>query len=196
MHISEGVLKPEILALGWAFTIGGTALGLRSLDEKKVVLAGLMSALFFTASLIHVPVGVGSAHLIFNGIIGLILGWGAFVSILIGLFFQAIFFQFGGLIVLGVNTFNIAFPAVISYYLFRNWIKKKGIYMYAGAFLSAIVSILGAGLLVSLELAYNGEKFIKTAELIFLIHIPIAIIEGIVYIFIIKFLNKVYPYFF
>ena len=46
MHISEGVLKPEILALGWAFTIGGTALGLRSLDEKKVVLAGLMSALF------------------------------------------------------------------------------------------------------------------------------------------------------
>ena len=193
MHISEGVLPLWEIATGWGLTVVGTALGLKKLEGERLVLTALLTSLFFVASLVHVPVGVGSAHLIFNGIIGLLLGWGAFPVILIGLFFQALLFQFGGLLVLGVNTFNMAFPAVVSYYLFRNWIKEGGWKFYAGAFLSAFVSILGAGLLVAVELTLMGEKFLTDAGLIFAIHIPIAAIEGVIYIFLLKFLKKNYP---
>ncbi len=193
MHISEGVLPAWEVAVGWGLTAVATAWGLRKLEGERLVLAALLTSLFFVASLIHVNIGPGSAHLIFNGFVGLLLGWAAFPSILIGLLFQAILFQFGGIGVLGVNTFNMAFPAVVSYYLFRNWIKDKGWRFYAGAFLSAFVAILGAGFLVALELAFAGERFLKDAELIFLIHIPIATIEGIVYIFLLKFLKKTHP---
>ncbi len=48
---------------------------------------------------------------------GLLLGWPAFPAILVGLFLQALLFQFGGLTVLGVNTFNVAVPAVLCFYL-------------------------------------------------------------------------------
>jgi cobalt/nickel transport system permease protein len=195
MHISEGVLPTWEIVTGWGLTFIGTAIGLRKLEGEKLVLAALLTSLFFVASLIHVPIGVGSAHLLFNGFIGLILGWAAFPTILIGLLFQALLFQFGGLMVLGVNTFNMAFPAVIAHYLFKDWIKTEGWKFYAGAFLSAFVAILGAGLLVAIELALAGEKFIKDAELIFLIHIPIATVEGIIYIFLLKFLKKTYPQF-
>ncbi|NPA14104.1 MAG: cobalt transporter CbiM [Aquificae bacterium] len=195
MHISEGVLPTWEIVTGWGLTLIGTAIGLRKLEGEKLVLAALLTSLFFVASLIHVPIGVGSAHLLFNGFIGLILGWAAFPTILIGLLFQALLFQFGGLMVLGVNTFNMAFPAVIAHYLFKDWIKTEGWKFYAGAFLSAFVAILGAGLLVAIELALAGEKFIKDAELIFLIHIPIATVEGIIYIFLLKFLKKTYPQF-
>jgi cobalt/nickel transport system permease protein len=195
MHISEGVLPTWEIVTGWGLTLIGTAIGLRKLEGEKLVLAALLTSLFFVASLIHVPIGVGSAHLLFNGFIGLILGWAAFPTILIGLLFQALLFQFGGLMVLGVNTFNMAFPAVVAHYLFKNWIKTDGWKFYAGAFLSAFVAILGAGLLVAIELALAGEKFIKGAELIFLIHIPIATVEGIIYIFLLKFLKKTSPQF-
>ncbi len=195
MHISEGVLPTWEIVTAWGITLIGTAIGLRKLEGEKLVLAALLTSLFFVASLIHVPIGVGSAHLLFNGFIGLILGWAAFPTILIGLLFQALLFQFGGLMVLGVNTFNMAFPAVVAHYLFKNWIKTDGWKFYAGAFLSAFVAILGAGLLVAIELALAGEKFIKDAELIFLIHIPLATVEGIIYIFLLKFLKKTSPQF-
>jgi cobalt/nickel transport system permease protein len=193
MHISEGVLPAWEIAVGWGLTLAGTAVGLRKLKGDKLVLAALLTSLFFVASLVHVNVGVGSAHLIFNGFIGLLLGWAAFPSILIGLLFQALLFQFGGLGVLGVNTFNMAFPAVVAHYLFKNWIKRDGWKFYAGAFLSAFVAILGAGLLVAAELALAGERFIKDAEMLFLLHIPIATVEGVIYIFLLKFLKKTYP---
>jgi cobalt/nickel transport system permease protein len=37
------------------------------------------------ASLIHVPIGPSNAHLILNGLVGLLLGWGAFPAILVAL---------------------------------------------------------------------------------------------------------------
>ena len=68
---------------------------------------GILSSAFFMASLIHVPIGPSSVHLLLNGIVGLLLGWGAFPAILVGLALQAMFFQFGGITVLGVNTLNV-----------------------------------------------------------------------------------------
>jgi cobalt/nickel transport system permease protein len=47
------------------------------------------------------------------GIVGLRLGWGAFPAILVALTLQTVFFRFGGITTLGVNTVSMAMPAVI-----------------------------------------------------------------------------------
>jgi ABC-type Co2+ transport system, permease component len=119
MHIAEGVLSPAVLATGYALTAAGTALGLKKLDYDRLMTVAILAATFFVGSLIHVPIGITSAHLILNGLLGVILGWAAFPAILAALALQALLFQFGGLVVLGVNTFTMGFSAVVAGYVFR-----------------------------------------------------------------------------
>jgi len=78
MHISEGYLSATVLVSGSALAAVGTAIGLKKLDYDRIADAGMLTAVFFVASLVHVPIGPASAHLIMNGIIGLLLGWAAF----------------------------------------------------------------------------------------------------------------------
>ncbi len=69
MHISEGVLSPPILISGAALAMLGTAVGLRKLDYENVPKTAILSAAFFIASLVHIPIGPSSVHLILNGLI-------------------------------------------------------------------------------------------------------------------------------
>ena len=191
MHISEGVLPGWLLISGWGLTAIGTYLGLRKLDNREIPLAALLAATFFVASLIHVPIGPASVHLVLNGLAGILLGWTAFPVILVGLFLQAMLFQFGGITVLGVNTFNMAFPAVIAYYLCKGLIKKKDAKsLVVAGVIAAFVAIMGSGILVAAELLFVGEAFKKTAELVILAHLPVAIVESIVNVFVLLFLKK------
>lgn len=191
MHISEGVLPGWLLISGWGLIAIGTYLGLRKLDNREIPLAALLAATFFVASLIHVPIGPASVHLVLNGLAGILLGWTAFPVILVGLFLQAMLFQFGGITVLGVNTFNMAFPAVIAYYLCKGLIKKRDTKsLVVAGVIAAFVSIMGSGILVAAELLFVGEAFKKTAELVILAHLPVAIVESIVNVFVLLFLKK------
>ena len=124
MHISEGVISAPVLLASGALTLAGSAVGLKKLDYDRIAQVGILSAVFFMASLIHVPIGPSSVHLMLNGIVGLLLGWAAFPAILVGLALQAMFFQFGGLTILGVNTLNVAGPAVIAITCFTAWYSK------------------------------------------------------------------------
>lgn len=193
MHISEGVLSLPVLATGAAVTAAGTMIGLKKMDSEKLVSVALLSSVFFIASLIHIPVGPSSAHLILSGLMGLLLGWAAFPAILTGLLLQAILFQFGGLTVIGVNTATMALPAVACYYIFRPLLNKKGLTMNAGAFLCGAVSILISAVLTALALSFTDESFMPVARLIIYSHIPIMIIEGFICTFAYSFLQKVRP---
>lgn len=122
MHISEGVLSVPVLVAGYGLTVAGTGIGLAKLDADRVMTAALLGAGFFVASLIHVPVGPSSMHLIFTGLLGLMLGWAAFPAVLAGLCLQAVLFQYGSITTLGVNTFNMAAPAVMCGLLLRPFI--------------------------------------------------------------------------
>ena len=114
MHIVDGALSNPVVIGGAVAAAGGVAMGLRSLDLDRIPTAGVLAASFFVASLIHVPIGPSSVHLILNGLAGLLLGWAAFPALFVGLLLQAVFFGFGGLTVLGINALNIAFPAVLA----------------------------------------------------------------------------------
>jgi cobalt/nickel transport system permease protein len=193
MHISEGVLSPAVLAAGAGLTAVGTAIGLKKMDYEAIPRVAILSAAFFVATLIHVPVGPVGLHLVLNGLMGLLLGWVAVPAILIALFLQALLFQFGGLTVLGVNTVIMALPAVVCFYLFRPWLRRPGQLARVAAFACGFTAIVLSGLLVALALIGTGQAFIKVAELAFLAHLPLMLIEGIITLMVFLFLKKVRP---
>jgi len=195
MHISEGVLSPAVLIGGAVLTAAGVAAGMKDLDQQEIPSMGILSAAFFVASLIHVPVGPVSAHLVLNGMLGLILGLRAFPAILVGVALHALLFQFGGITTLGVNTLNMALPAVLCYYFF-GWGLKSGpgrpAFIFA-AFAAGFCAVLLAGIMVGFCLYLTGEAFLPAAKLVVAAHLPVMVIEGIVTAACVSFLKKVKP---
>ncbi|MCI7373724.1 MAG: cobalt transporter CbiM [Desulfovibrio sp.] len=195
MHIAEGVLSPAVLGGGAVLALAGTAQGLRRLEYDRLVTVGILSAAFFVASLIHVPVGLASAHLVLNGLVGVLLGWAAFPSILVALLLQALLFQFGGITVLGVNTFTMGFAAVASWYVFRAVCRlcpgMGGV--RAGAFMGGALGVALAAVLTALALAFTDEGFWLAAQLLLLAHLPVMLAEGLVTMFTVSFIMRVRP---
>ena len=193
MHISEGVLNAPVLISGAVLALAGTTVGLKQMDYDRIAHVGVLAAAFFVASLIHINVGPSSAHLILNGMLGLLLGWAAVPAILVALILQSIFFQFGGITTLGVNTILMALPAVICYYAFRNLIHQSPVLAMIGSFSCGFVSVLLAALLLGLSLIFTEENFWSLAGLIVAANLPVMVIEGIITVFCITFLKKVHP---
>jgi cobalt/nickel transport system permease protein len=207
MHIPDGLLPPSVYVSGYAITGGITWFSLRQINrqsnyQEQIPKASLLTAAFFVASLIHIPVPPFSIHLLLNGIMGIILGYYAFPAILIGLFFQSIFFQHGGLSALGINGVVIGFPSLIAYFI---WSLRK-ISLFDQPLMSNLLAFLAASLSVFLsalifvfvtltniapDLDIDTEK---TAILTSLIGYGLqAVIEGILTVIIINFLTKVKP---
>jgi cobalt/nickel transport system permease protein len=195
MHISEGVLSVPVLVTGGVLTAVGVAIGLSKINSKNMPQAAIMTAVFFTASFIHVPIGPTSVHLMLSGITGLLMGWIAFPVILVGLTLQALLFQFGGLTVLGVNSLNVALPAFVFSLIFRKLVLDDNVVVssiaaFFNGFLPVVLTtvMLGAALYFTDTERYNVA--IKTA---FVAHIPVMVIEGIVTVLVVNFLKKVKP---
>jgi cobalt/nickel transport system permease protein len=194
MHISEGVLSAPVLIAGAVLSAAGIAVGLKKMSYDKIPQVAVLSSAFFVASLIHVPVGPSAAHLVLNGLLGILLGWMAFPSILVALSLQALLFQFGGFTSLGVNTVIMATPAVIAYILFSPLVRKTSASVVAaGGFLAGSAGIAGGVVLIAFALISTGESFINVARVIAVAHLPIMVIEGIITAFCVVFLKKVKP---
>ena len=194
MHLSEGVLSAPVLIGGAALALAGLAKGLKTIGENDIPKAAVLSAVFFVASLIHVNIGPGSAHLLVSGLIALLLGWAAFPVIFAGLLLQGILFQFGGLTVLGVNTFNLAFPAVMLSLGLRKAVNSRRKGVAAGAaFICGGGSILLSSLLAALALYLTGREFRFVALEIMAINLPVMVIEGLICALTAGFLAKVRP---
>ncbi|WP_339138672.1 MAG: cobalt transporter CbiM [Candidatus Electrothrix sp. GW3-4] len=192
MHISEGILSAPVLLSGGIIAAIGTYIGLKKIDLEQVMPVALLSSAFFVAGLVHVPLGPGSVHLMLIGLLGVMLGWAAFPAILIALFLQALFFQFGGFAVLGVNTVTMATPALCCYYLTRSWMNNPKT-RPAAAFLAGFLAILLASLLTACALALTDTGFTTAAQLIIAANVPVMIIEGSITMFTVGFLAKVQP---
>ncbi len=193
MHISEGVLSAPVLMGGAALTALGTAIGLKKLDYDHIMTVSLLSATFFVASLIHVPIGPGSVHLLLGGLLGLILGWGAFPAIVVALGLQALFFQYGGIIVLGINGFIIAGPAVLCGILLKPMVSGTKKQQMAAGFLAGFCAMFLSSLLMAGALYLSDQGFLRVAGLVLASHLPVMLIEGLITMFIVTFLNRVQP---
>ena len=193
MHISEGVLSGPVLISGGALAAAGTAIGLKKLDYDRIAKAGILSAAFFVASLVHVPIGPSNAHLILNGLVGLLLGWAAFPAILVALVLQAMLFQYGGITALGVNTIIMALPAVLCYAICSPFLHKKPALAFSAAFACGFLSVALSALILGLALVFTEENFFEVSAIVIGAHIPVMIIEGLVTALCVAFLKKVQP---
>jgi cobalt/nickel transport system permease protein len=194
-HIPDGVLSAPVV-VGDA-VIAGTAVvyALRKMDYEAIPRVAVMTALFFVASLVSVPVGPSSAHLILAGLMGLVLGWATVPAVLIGLVLQAVLFGFGGLTTLGVNTVNIALPAVLWSILLRPPLRKGSsaarVALVAGA-VSAL-SVASTGVLVAVSLILTDSAYVTSAQLILVTYLPLMAVEALVVAAAAGFLVRVKP---
>lgn len=194
MHIADGCLSAPVLAGGAVLAAGGMAWGLRRMDLEHVPRAGLLASAFFVASLIHVPVGPSSAHLLLNGLVGLVLGPVAFPAILVALLLQAILFGHGGLTTLGVNTVIMAFPAVLVYGLLGRPIRRAGPKVAAAAgFAAGMLAVAFSAVLTAAALVLAERRFLEPAYLLLTVHAWVMLVEGAVTASLVTFLQRVRP---
>ena len=194
MHISEGVLSAPVLLAGWAVTAPAVAAILWRVRQSEIPRIACFSALFFVASFVHLPVGVSSMHLMLSGLVGAFLGSRAILAIFVALFLQGVFFGFGGLSVLGVNTAVIGFPAVLGG-LFAAAakaqelkVRTQKIYLFLAGFVPIVCSML----LLDLVLFISGREFFAIATLISFEGAILAVLEGIITLFALSFIAKFY----
>lgn len=194
MHIVDGVLSAPVLIGGGVLAAAGVGLGLRELSLERIPAAGLLGAVFFVAALVHVPLGPASVHLIMSGLAGLVLGWAAFPALFVGMLLQAVFFGYGGVTVLGVNTLNMALPAVLVGLAFRHAARSadRRIAALAG-FSAGALAILLSALMVASSLWMSGDAFAPAAKLTLLAHLPVALVEGLVCAAAVGFIGQVKP---
>lgn len=195
MHIADGVLSAPVLVGGGVLAVAGLAAGIRRLQDEDIPKVALLTSAFFAASIIHVPVGPSSAHLVLNGFIGLVLGWKAVPAIFIALILQSVLFRYGGITSLGVNTVIMAAPALVSGAVFGGWLlraNRRAVLLLAG-FGAGVCGILLGSLLAATALALTGTEWRIVAGLFLAAHVPVMILEGVITAALVQFIWKVKP---
>lgn len=193
MHISDGVLPTAVSVGSYLVSAGLVAWSARRTQTEDLPKVAVVSAAFFVASLIHIPFGPTSVHLLIPGLAGALLGGSAFLAIALGLLLQSLLFQFGGLTALGANALMMGVPALFCGWLFARFRGRAGARQ---ALLGGVIGALGTGLaaiFLALLLVSGGEDFFGVAKIALAAHVPVFIIEGLVSFFTIGFLVKVKP---
>jgi len=193
MHISDGVLPTSVAVGGFVVSVVMIAWTARKVDPDDLPKLAVVTSAFFVASLVHVPIGPTSVHLLIPGLVGILLGRGAFISIGLGIILQSLLFQFGGITAIGANACMMGVPALVSGWLFGA-IKGRTLsgHVLAGA-LAGVMGVLLATLLLALLLVSGGEDFLGVARIAIYAHVPVFIIEGLISAFVVSFLYKVKP---
>lgn len=194
-HIPDGILSAPVLIAGGIVTAAGVALGLRRLDDRMIPRTAILSAALFAGSLVAVPVGPSSVHLLLAGLMGIMLGPATFLAVLVALMLQALLFGFGGLTTLGVNTANIALPGVVFGMALGPMIRtttRSSVRMAAGALVGAL-AVLGTGGLVALSLWLSSTDYTPVASVVIATYLPLALGEAFVTAAIVAFLARVQP---
>lgn len=153
----------------------------------------VMTAAFFVASLIHIPFGPTSVHLIIPELTGAILGPSAFLSIDLGLLLQSLLFQLGGLTALGANALMMGVPALVCGWFLQ---KFKGRTASRQTLIGGLAGAGGtvlAALILAVLLVTSGEDFFGVAKIALAAHVAVIIIEGAVSALTVGFLAPVKP---
>lgn len=209
MHVADGLLPAQVCAGGYALTGLTTWLCLRQIQRQPdpnrgMAKAALLTAAFFVASSLRVPVPPASIHPVLNGFMGALLGPFAFPAVLVGLLFQAVMFGHGGLTTLGLNALIMGWPALAAWGLFRyrGWAiallgdragtiavgflaGAAGVGLAVSAFFAVTISTIPA----DVDRALEQQAIVG----LWLAHLPLMAIEGAFTAAAIAFLQRVQP---
>jgi cobalt/nickel transport system permease protein len=120
-----------------------------------------MAAFIFAAQMINFPIAGGtSGHLLGGALAAIVLGpWAGILVMTTVVGVQALFFQDGGLVVLGANIFNMGIiTALIGYGLYRAVENQSKGVKLALAGVAAWASVVAGALLTALQLWLSGTS--------------------------------------
>jgi len=182
MHITEGMLSGEMVLATGALAAGAIAIGVWRMKHEEIPRVAVMSAVFFMASLIHVPIGPASAHLVLNGLMGMLLGWATLPAVFTALLLQAVFFGHGGYTTLGANVLVMGLPALVCWYALRPWLRtgrSRGTVIATGIAAGIVGIVLGCACFAAV-LLLTGREFTAVVTAILIAHLPVIVIEAAV----------------
>jgi cobalt/nickel transport system permease protein len=200
MHISDGVLTAPWLAAGFALSGLLALLAAYRVREEEIPRIAVLSAAFFVATLMHLPLGPTRVHLLLNGLVGVVLGRRAPLAILIGLALQAALLGHGGFTTIGVNACVMTLPALLAAALFSlmrrfTWFGRgRNAVTWLCGCLLGMISVLATLVLQAAVLLWGGaEDWSGIVRLVFLAHLPLVALEGVVLGFTVNYLVRVKP---
>ena len=207
MHIPDGILPVTITGAGYGAAAATTWYSIRKIKQREdprqdIPKASLLTAAFFVASWIHIPMPPTSVHLVLNGLLGALLGYYAFPAILIGLSFQAVMFGHGGITTLGVNAMVMGLPAIIAHHIFRlrklggkESRRRTGAFGFAAGSIAVGISVaMFVGiLLTNLPAELNAATERAAIFALAAAHVPMIFIEGTITALVATFLQRVRP---
>ncbi len=203
MHMADALLAPAVAATMYAataVTVGASVKTLKK-DENpaKLPTMAVTSALVFAGQMINYTIpGTGSSgHLCGGMLLSALLGPQAgFLSMVVILAIQCLFFADGGLLALGANCWNMAFyGCFVGYYLLWRPIMHSNIFKGIGAkgagrLKIILASILGCVLTlqlgafsVVLETSVSGVTELPFGAFVGImqpIHLAIGLVEGLI----------------
>jgi cobalt/nickel transport system permease protein len=191
MHIPDGFVTAPVAAAGWALSAGSLGYAVRrtsrELKEKQVPLMGVLAAFIFAGQMLNFPVmGGTSGHLIGAALATIMVGpWAAMLIMTSVVVIQAVLFQDGGLLALGVNIFNMAVLAAVTGHLVYSVLgflaRNGGWGRWASAFLAGWTSVVVTSVAASIELALSGTSPLLVAlPAMGFVHIFIGLGEGLI----------------
>jgi len=168
LHIPDGFLSLPVALIFWAISAVVIGVAVRrsrdTLGDRQIPLMGVMAAFIFAAQMINFPIAGGtSGHLLGGALAAIVLGpWAAILvmSTVVGV--QALFFQDGGLVVLGANLFNMGIlTALIGFGLYRGVKDRPFGWQLGAAGVGAWLSVLAGALATALQLWLSGTTSLR-----------------------------------
>lgn len=203
MHMADALLAPAVAAT--MYVASGVAAGvsvhkLRKDDEtQKLPVMAVTAALVFAGQMINYTIpGTGSSGHLCGGMLltGLLGPQAGFLSMIVILAIQCLFFADGGLLALGANAWNMAFyGCFVGYYLIWRPIMRSKLFSGMGGTAAGRAKIILASLLgciitlqlgafsVVVETSLSGITELPFGAFLGImqpIHLAIGLIEGII----------------
>ena len=217
MHMADALLAPAVAAT--MYVASGAAAGfsvhkLRKDDEevKKLPVMAVSAALVFAGQMINYTIpGTGSSgHLCGGMLLSALLGPQAgFLSMIVILTIQCLFFGDGGLLALGANVWNMAFyGCFIGFYLIwrpimhSNWFGKVGaraaqrMKIILASIIGCIATLQLGAFSVVVETSLSGIAelpFGAFCAIMQPIHLAIGLIEGLITAAVLTFVYEARP---
>jgi len=205
MHIGPGFLSPAVwgstAAVSGAALAASLAVANRRLDDRRVVLMGVMGAFVFAAQMINFPVLPGtSGHLGGGFLLGVLLGAPPAIVVMASiLLVQALVFQDGGVEALGANVLVMGvIPALVGTAVRRLWRRRAGpladVFTFLGGLVAVLLGATGVIVLLWLSAALPGSVSLWQAiGVMDLVHLVIGAAEGAASVAVVRFVLKTRP---
>ena len=203
MHMADALLAPAVAATMYAASAATTGVSIHKLRQveapQKLPTMAVMAALVFAGQMINYSIpGTGSSgHLCGGMLLTAVLGpFAGFLSMIVILAIQALFFADGGLLALGANIWNMSFyGCFVGYFLIYRPLLRSSLFsgmegraatrmkIILASVIGCVVTLQLGAFSVVLETSISGITELPFGAFVAVmqpIHLAIGLVEGLV----------------